>query len=1131
MNMLANRVALPTAFLLLGIANIYGQTAQMTGRVTDSSGAVLAGVQVSITNTETGVARAVTTNDLGYYTAPLLMRGAYRVEVQLAGFKSITRSGVVLDDGQVLRADFELEVGQVSESIEVSGAAPLLETERPTLSTVITNQKIVDLPTVGRNPLQFALLVPGVRAVGRFGDLPVSAFDGSRASIGGGNPSGNNYMVDGVAAENFTSGGLQTSLSVDAIEEFRLIVRNPSAEYGRTGGGVINVISKSGTNEFHGALYHFHRNENMNANDFFLNRAGRPKNPLTFNQYGATVGGPVKKEKTFFFFNWERFHDRGIAQTFRTVPTALQRAGDYSQTRDNQGRQIVIYDPLTTVPNPANPAQRIRTPFAGNRLPASRLSPIGQAMLAFYPAPNTTGAQFTEANNFLGLGSAPQDKDIYGIRLDHYFSPTRRLAGRYTYDNTFRGVANFYGNEAELQNSPITFRRDSTMLNYTDSLRPNLLMELRAGMNRYAAIRVPRSLGFDHTRLGLPSRLNSQVQMRAFPTLRPADASGLGTGADDVLTQANYAWTYAGTLTWIRGSHSIKMGSENRVYQLNNTQISGAVPLQFDFGRGLTQGPNPNVASANAGFGIATMALGYATGGNLGRWATSTYTAKNFALFIQDDWKVSPSLTLNLGLRWERETGITDRYNAISNFDPTVRTTVDGVELVGGLVFPGVGGLSRGHRDAEWTNFQPRLGFAWQVLPKTVLRAGYGISFLPTTGGTVTYPRTGFAVNTPMLAVFDFLPAETLADPFSRGIIEPTGSSLGTRTGLGLLVSGNLRSLKRGYSQQWNFNVQRALPAQWLVEVGYMGNRGVSLPAGRVFDYLPNSARALGNQLQVQVPNPFRGLVSVGELSQPTVASATLLDTYPQFVGAFGLDSWASSIYHAATLRVEKRLSQGLSTIISYTFSKLIDNNLGNGDNNFADSGANNVQDWENLRAERAVSTSHLPQRLVLSLSYELPFGKRSSGFVKHVIGGWQTNSILSLQSGNVISVSAPTPAFGGIRPNVVGDPTLPNPTIDRWLNRDAFTTLQPFTFGNGPRNLPRTRTDSLFSWDFSILKNLQLNERFRLQFRSEFFNFTNTPTFGNPGGLITAGNFGVVNSLATNTSPRQVQLGLKLYY
>ncbi|MBL8210909.1 MAG: carboxypeptidase regulatory-like domain-containing protein, partial [Bryobacterales bacterium] len=330
--------------LFLFAVDLCAQTAQITGRVADTSNAVVTNAKVYVENTETGVRREITSNEEGYYSAPLLARGIYTVRVQQTGFKEIVRSGLTLDEGQTLRLDFLLEIGQVSEQVEVSGAAPLLETENATVSTVVPNQKILDMPTFGRNPLQFALLVPGVRAAGSYGDLPVSAFGGGRASIGGGGASVNNYMVDGIAAENFSSGGLQTPLSVDATEEFRLIVRNPTAEYGRTGGGVMNLISKAGTNQFHGSLYEFHRNKSLRANDFFSNRAGRARQPLVFNQWGATFGGPIRKDKTFFFFNWEQFKQRSLATTIRSVPTDLQRNGDFAQTRAANGALIQVFD-------------------------------------------------------------------------------------------------------------------------------------------------------------------------------------------------------------------------------------------------------------------------------------------------------------------------------------------------------------------------------------------------------------------------------------------------------------------------------------------------------------------------------------------------------------------------------------------------------------------------------------------------------------------------------------------------------------------------------------------------------------------------------------------------------------------
>jgi hypothetical protein len=1118
-------------FLLVPLA-LFAQTAQITGRVADSSGGIVSGAKVTVTNTETGVRREIQSNSDGYYAAPLLIRGTYSVAVQQAGFKESVRSGLSLDEGQTLRMDFGLEVGQVSEKIEVTGAAPLLETEGATISTVVPNQKIMDMPTVGRNPLQFALLVPGVRATGSYGDLPVSAFGGGRASIGGGGASVNNYMVDGIASENFTSGSLQTPLSVDATEEFRLIVRNPSAEFGRTGGGVINLISKAGTNEIHGSLYEFLRNKSLRANDFYSNRAGRARQPFVFNQWGATVGGPIKKDKTFFFFNWEQFKQRTLASTIRSVPTALQRSGDFSETRTAAGQQIQVYDPLSTRTDPANPANRLRDQFPGNRIPQSRLAPAAVGVNAFYPQPNTTGVAVTNANNFFGLGSSPLDKEIYGLRMDHYLTATRRIAGRYTWDKTLQGVPNFYDNVAEIQTSDLPLQRHSGFVSYSDSIRPNLLFDVRGGLNFYLPNRVTRSFGFDVTKLNMASRLNGLMQVQSFPRFDTSDMSAIGADQGDQLVQSNKAFSYTGTLTWIRGAHTFKFGSDNRVYQLNNTQ--GAAGMSFSFNRGFTQGPNPNTAGATSGFGFASYMLGTPAGGTVGFGAPVTETVKNFALYAQDDWKVTPKLTLNLGLRWEVEPGITDRYGAISNFDRSTTYTINGVRMTGGLAFPGVGGLSRGHRDAEYTNFQPRLGFAWQAIPKTVIRGGYGITYLPTTGIYVGLDRTGFSLNTPLVSSIDggFTPNETLANPFPNGKLAPIGSSQGAQSLLGQGISGNRRDMLRGYSQQWSLTVQRELKGNWLIEGGYMGNRGVKLPGRVTFDYLPQQYRALGTQLQQLVDNPYFGIIP-GNLAggQRQVSRATLLDTYPQFAGVSGYATLADSNYHAATLRVEKRFSQGLSLLLAYTFSKLIDNNTGDGGNNFAESGDNGVRNWDNLAAERSVSANDLPQRLVISASYELPFGKRGHAIYKGFAGGWQFNAIGSFQSGNVIAVSQNGTVFGSGRPNAVGDPSLAKPTIDGWLNRAAFANSPAFTFGNVARNLPRTRSDGQNNLDLSLMKSFPIHERIRLQFRAEAFNFTNTPTFGNPAGNIDAGNFGTVTGLAANSAARAFQLALKLYF
>ena len=1106
------------------------QTAQITGRVTDSSQAAVATAAIQVLNTETGVLRNASSNELGYYTVAALPNGPYELTVTNAGFKTIKQKSISLNEGQVLRLDFQMEVGTVSEAIDVVAQSSLIETATTAISTVVTNQRILDLPMAGRNPFALVSLVPGVRGLGDYTALPTSSYGGSRASINGAPPSTNSYMVDGTAAEFFTSGSFMTFFSVDATEEFRIVTSNPSAEYGRTSGAIINVISKSGTNTYHGTLYEFLRNRELNANSFFGNRTGTAKSPFVFNEYGGTVGGPVVRNRTFFFFNWEEFKQRTQSQTFRTVPTDAMRTGDFSDARSASGQLVQIYDPYSTRLASDGSGNRVRDAFPGNIIPKSRLSPVALAAMKYYPEPNQPGVLYTHNNNFFGQGSSPLDKRIIGVKMDHNFSETRRLSGRFTYDKTFSGIPNFYQNIAETQTSDLTYQRRSAMVNYLQSFSPTFLMEARAGFNRYAPNRIARSYGFDMTSLGLPGSLNSQVQLPIMPMFNTSDVSQLGGNQTDQLVQAGEAWTGVVAFSRFHRGHDLKFGFEQRLYRYNNSQ--GGPVLQFDFNRSFTQGPNPNVSSSAAGYGFATMLLGTPTSGSAVRYPTATMQTRYSALYLQDDWKVSPKLTLNLGLRWEYEGAPTDRYNALTNFDPSLTTTANGVTLAGGLRFPGYGSTARSMRDNTYLDFGPRVGFAYQAMPKTVLRGGYGIYQLPGTGIQITPGRTGYEMTSSMVTSVDggFTPYNTLANPFPTGITQPTGSSLGALTGLGTSVSGNLRTLKRGYMEQWNMNIQRELPGNWLVEVGYAGNRGLKMPAMRSYDYLPAAKRALGTQLQDQVANPYYGLITSGTLSTATVTRSNLLDTYPQFLGASGLDSYATSIYHSLVVRVEKRFSRGFSVLVSYTNSKLLDNTLGNGNNNdFTAGGSNSVQNWDDLRSERAISTIDKPQRLVTSTSWALPIGKSGHRVYRAIAGDWQVNSILTLTSGDPIAITASAPAFGGSRPNIVGDPNSVSPTIDRWFNTSAFALIAPFTFGNGPRNLPATRTDGLFNWDFSLMKDMHVTERVRLHFRSEFFNFTNTPTFGAPGSTVGSGSFGVVSSTAS--SPRQIQLGLKLYF
>lgn len=836
--------------------------------------------------------------------------------------------------------------------------------------------------------------------------------------------------------------------------------------------------------------------------------------------------------RTFFFANWEGVRQPIATRAFFTVPTELQRQGDFSQTFDINGNLIVIYDALTTRPDPNNPGRYIRDPFPGNRIPADRLNPVARAVARYYPQPNTAGQAFTGASNLLGQSTQNTEKDLFGLRVDHYFTSSRRVFGRYTLDKTLLANPEYYGGTpADPGGSDSRYPRSSWVLNYSDAPTANLLVEARIGRNTFGIDRTPRSFGFDVTEIGMPGAINDYPQIRSFPRMDIADVSSVGMIGGDPAGQTNRAYTAAASATLVSGTHTFKAGGEFRRYEWDSVQGPGTFSLGFT--RAFTNGPDP-LAAATAGYGFASFLLGSPASGTIHRHPWPAYRTNFGALFVQDDWKVSPKLTLNLGLRWEYEAPTTDAADAVSNFDPVVTSSLDGMTLTGGLVYPGTNGLSRGMRNPEWDNFGPRAGFAYQLRPTTVVRGSYGLFYLPTTGVYINLSTTGFASQTPYLASTDggLTPARDLSDPFPDGVVQPTGSSLGALTGLGTNVLGNSRGLKRGYSQQWDFDLQQQVGDNWAFVIGYMGNRGSNLPATTSYDYLPESALALGPALQEQVPNPYYGLVPTGVLAQPTVTRATLLDTMPQFQGASGLTNWGASRYHALAARVEHRMSRGLSMLLSYTYSRMRDNTLGNGSNAFADAGSNAVQNWNDLDAEWAVSTANQPHRWVLSASYLLPFGNSGPALYRGLAGGWQVNAVAQVVSGNVIAVTANAPAFGGNRPNLTGEsPTLDNPTEDMWLNRNAFTNIPAYTFGNSPRNLPDTRTQALRNIDFSLFKDLRVGGTVKGQLRLEVFNLTNTTTLGNPVTNINAANFGQITSLRSGTAPRRIQLGAKLYF
>ncbi|MDQ6664572.1 MAG: TonB-dependent receptor, partial [Acidobacteriota bacterium] len=834
--------------------SLHAQTASLTGRITDASGATVPGAAVSVTSLGTGSATRAETNPQGYYNLPSLPAGAYTLAVDKAGFRPIRESNLTLAVEQAARLDFKLEVGGVNETVEVSARGVLLDSESSTLGQVVQGKQVVELPLLGRNPYALAGLVPGVRPALGTNDLPVDQISTSSTSINGQRGNQNEYLLDG--APNTAAAQNQPVIyaNVDSVQEFKVDTNSFSAEYGRAAGGVFNVITKAGTNDVHFSAYDFLRNDKLNANDWFANRSGKSRAPFRFNQFGGVLGGPVivpriysGKDKTFFFVNSElvRFV-QGVTFT-ATVPTARQLAGDFSQTLNAAGKLVQIYDPLTRQTGPNGTA--VRTPFPGNVIPADRIDPVARAFSKFWPAPNTSGDPFTGTNNFVRTDSNRIQKNTFSTRVDHYFNARNRLFGRFSYDESPINRAFVYGPGfiGSPNAGPQVFNRRNFVLDDTHAFSSNLLGVFRYSYSRLSNFPRPISDGFNTGSLGFPPALAGQIgDPAALPVIIingfVANASvpnttvgGGSVGATDVIAAGmdNHAWQAHLTKTF--SSHNLKTGFEYRLIRANLLQHADA-GTQFSFANNFTQGPNPTQSTATAGSGLASFLLGVGAGSIAPAPALAQQTVY-YAVFLQDDYKVTPTLTLNLGLRYDFESPRTDRFNQLTNFDSRIKPPLSapGLDLHGALTFVGVNGASRYQANPDRNNLAPRVGLAWRATPKTVLRGGGGIFYAATTGLGTDAPSfgvSGFQATTSLVTSLDGItPINFLRNPYPSGVNQATGNSLGPATLLGQSISFFDRANRVPYSEQWNFDIERELPGSVLLDIGYAGSHGLKFPS------------------------------------------------------------------------------------------------------------------------------------------------------------------------------------------------------------------------------------------------------------------------------------------------------------
>lgn len=786
----------------------------------------------------------------------------------------------------------------------------------------------------------------------------------------------------------------------------------------------------------------------------------------------------------------------------------------------------------------------VRDPFPGNRIPANLLDPAALKVAAYYPKANQAGLPLSGANNFIANGSDRLDLDIMQWRVDHAFSERNRAFFRVARSVLDVEDPNFFGNLATSSAFGPNVNTDwHATVSDTHTFGAGTVLDVRAGYARNLEDRAPRSAGFDLTSLGLPATFNQQVRLRYFPSFQISGMSQVGPCACSPFKVGNDTYSFAASLSLIRGRHNLKLGADLRAIRHNSPPFGG-MSGTFTYNQAFTQGPDPLTSTATAGFGFASFLLGAGTG-SVPLPSAISYQNRYYAGFIQDDIQLTRKLTINVGLRYDYEAPRTERFNRMAFFNPTVPSPiaaqVNMPNLAGGLDYVAVNSNPRGWTEPDRNNFGPRFGFAYQAFSKTVLRGGYGLTYLPNGTSFNAYGagQEGFSATTTLVSTIDVVTPETLLrNAFADGLIQPVGSSLGSRTLLGQNISGNLRKLRVGYIQQWSLDLQRELPGGILVEAGYIGSRGVGLPITFQLNQLPDQYLGLGTRLLDLVSNPFSAVVSSGILSRPTVQYGQLLRPFPHFQGIqFGDREAGMSTYHGFQLRVEKRFSMGFSLLGAYTNSKLISNT--DSRKAFVGDVVTGVQNSNNLQLERSVAPQDISQRLVANYIYELPLGKGkrwSGGRAGLLIGGWSLSGITTLQTGRPLGIRTAannTNSFGGgSRPNNNGSTaylSASERTIDRYFNTAVFSQPAPFTFGTTGRTLPDVRDPGMIQFDFSTHKTFDIKERIDLQFRVEFFNLFNRPQFGPPGTLLGSPQFGVISSQIN--SPRQIQFGLKLIY
>jgi hypothetical protein len=1143
--------------LLFGVIQVaFGQSERtsITGTVTDSTKAAVPAANVTIRNVATNIANHTTTNVVGLYFITALPPGAYELTVEKNGFRTAKVDNIPLTTGLAATQDVLLEVGTVQQALEVSASAVQLEAQSSDMNGVVTTRGVAELPVLTRDPLAFAALMPGV--IPTQGQQSNAGVIGrvTTAQIGGGLAQQNGVLIDGAESRGATESGNAYSLPIEAVSEFKLETASFNSVYGRVAGGVAILSTKSGTNDIHGAAWDFLRNNHLNANSWSNDRNGIKKALFQRNAFGANAGGPVLiphfyngKNKTFFFFDYEGTRQGSPQQLLDTVPTAQQRAGDFSQTFNRLGQLDVIYDPSTTRADPNNPGHFLRDAYPGNIIPASAINNISKNVVGYYPLPNFPGQTAQLVNNYLTSGKSITNTDNYFVRMDHYISESQRLFGRVGYApyTSFSSIQNLAFAEQTVSSQPGT----TALIGLTSTFNPNFLGEFRLSYTRLQFNNYPVSQGFNPATLGFGPAFTNYVGYNQFPAISvqtynagsglqvtgasPNDFGMLGGPTRTLVPQDTWQGQYQ--FTWIKKRHNLKFGTDLQLVRMNayNSQYAAG---QFNFDRTYTQGPDPAATTLNGGNGLASLLLGVPVGGTITITNPLFLYYKYYSLFVQDDYRITNRLTLNLGVRWEYQTPWAEKFGQIGYFDFNAIEPTTGRKGMFKEDAPGAYEETPRKR-----NFSPRLGLAWQAAPKTVVRAGAGIFFTTYVGvnaAATDFGNGGFISNFLFLGPANPLPntppvGGSWNNPFAGGIQTPSHTS----DFVGQAVRADNFNRHSPYLSDYTLSIQREISPTLLAEVAYVGSKMTHLFWNRQNDQNNPQDVSLGSQLLQTVPNPFFGQITTGALAAPTVQARQLLRPYPQYQDVLIFrDAYGDMRYNSMTVRVQKQYSHGIMAQLAYTLSKTIANTAQS--NTWVVGPSNGLY---NPNFNRSIEANDVPQRLVLSYVYDLPAGKGKQylnhGIGAAVLGGWELSGISAFQSGRPILITAPDQtnlydfSYTNGRANRLHSPVLSSGQSDsHWFDTTAFAVAPPYTIPNDSLSQPNLRSQRRINTDFSLIKNTRIMERYNLQFRAEFFNLFNHPALSPPITDVTSAQFGQVTS-GIGGSERNIQFGLRFVY